>query len=967
MEVDPDLIHPKWGHKQAAKKDAGDRKPPAKTKQASSKENKQQAARQPQQETHGKKQGKQPQPQDPTFNILKTPYGTGNMKITGSKHASRMSRGGSNMIYFDRHLGNGESLSLRVESFGEPETVNMVFGVTTCNAVSVSTHTCHIKSFCKNDGRPCGGRSLTCSLDRSVRGSETLSFKKVPEGIEFLADGFLVTQFKDKESIFKHKKAFPFVALTGDVAAISVVDPSLVRRSPAFEQPTRSRNQSERTSVSESPLTLPSAPTLVPKQQGSKAPAAAKQSNGKVTPLEAEFEEIQTKKKKKLPDDCRYTFLKTSHMASHLELQEKNRLVVRKTTDVTQLNAVYLNRELTSDRRLVLQIEKVNNTIDSSKCFTIGVTTCDAEQVKLFSCHARASCFKTECKGFSASFNILKCKNNSSPGTLVVLERRESGIFVGAGDWFRTPMPDAAHLFISKRAYPFVHLNGTVVALKIIEDPERFSAQVPVVARPLAASVPRTNSLSPPLQPLIKQFVVPFYAENNMRLSNNQQTVTRDDYQGPRMVTINSSIEVGDRLALVVESTTSESDAALAFQLALTVCDLSSSAKIKQHGPGTCSENGCGGRYIMKPLPCFACTGSRVLVERKPFLVNVTIDNASGVKQIVMETGGMSDALPLFPYLVLSGTVDSIRIACEEPAADAAVAALPPLVSQLQQLAAPFEYEQELEGEQLYGLSTDSPEEVWQQDVLPTSHPLLHSLQTDKMMQYLPQELKKPNVPPMTNEYSYILNSFDDYHRKEEKDRSTPTEWDDLSVSLGSEAAVGAHPGTRQQSVSSDSSSSNGSNKVAVEAAPPVLRERKWYGNMFVSFKGGVMTRVGEVGNSCCLFGESLSVGQGIRFRVTQVDTRLTGSVAFGLTKLPLVQVDLEEIPTESSRGDWFLQNDVLPVVLFDEEIQIRRSESAVSLERSGVQETLFSISAGDRVYPFLRFNGAISQLRLLT
>ena len=152
-------------------------------------------------------------------------YANYDMIVTGGTQVKRTTGSGSNIVYFDRCLSIGDTLCLRVDSFSQTEALNLIFGITTCDTRSISKHRNHIKSFCTNDGRPCGGNSMICRLDRKVRGAETISFKKVAEGIHFLSDGFLVMQFRDLKNLFRRSLAYPFIALTGDVTAVSIIDP----------------------------------------------------------------------------------------------------------------------------------------------------------------------------------------------------------------------------------------------------------------------------------------------------------------------------------------------------------------------------------------------------------------------------------------------------------------------------------------------------------------------------------------------------------------------------------------------------------------------------------------------------------------------------------------------------------------------------------------------------------------------
>ena len=1005
MEIDPDLVHPKWGPTKLKKKEQikAKAKAPAAAEAAQPKSAKAAIDQKP------KKAGNETASKP--FAFLKTPYSNDNVIITDLKQVTRVNPDGFNIVYFNRNMGN-DTLSLRVESFSEPEAVNMTFGITTCTVAAISAHKFHVKSFCTNDGRPCGGRSLTCKLDRKVRGAMIISFKKVPEGVNFLSDGFLVHQFKDKESIFKHKQAFPFIALTGDVESVRIVDPAESGPLPPLSK--RSRKDSVLSTLStgaESPLTVveKKVPVVSHPPPGLGAMAAKAVAKGDSVSDHKDpddsglFEEIQSKKKKKptAVNEDRFTFVRLPY-TDNIEIKEKNRLVVRKTYSPEQLNAVYFSRELSTDRRLAIQVERLSSTIPTTNCFNIGITTCDPDTVKRFDCHGYRTCWvKSECGGLSTSFSIFKCKNNSQPGTIVTLERRDSSVLVGAGDWFRTQLTDNMSLFKDRSVYPFIVLNGSVSSIKIIEDPERFSAPLPVIPRPL---VPVTNQNGdgapipvPAVAPVISQFVVPALALSNMQLTNNKRTVTRVDVKGSRIVFLNHPLEIGQEFAMRVEKSDVVHVSSCSFMLGLTTCNLSSMEKIRQHGAVTCADGSCGGQSLMRTISNFADAGTIVRVERKPVSIIVTLSKGSEERGVAIDMGKVPNVRYFYPYLLLSGNAVSVRLVdkrhslvmpqkpeAAEPLAPADISPSDPSPS----------FERDPRCDVMPAFATRIRQSLESPPISPTPSEAGASLSPFVME-------PKPNYPGV-NGYPESLMSYD---LENCEDCNTPTDWDQSSDSneypvsspvLKSLSGPPAPAPVPRKQTAFPFFKAVPAAKVSNQLAPcrtptPVPRvnanrtaslfiPRKWYSNANVRHFDDMITRLRSPSGRNYIFSNEMRVNEKITFKVSEVEEHLfDGSLLFGLTTTPILQIDFSSLPADARQWNvhpdhnirWFTSHNLYNTVGICDGLTLIRRDSGIFLsldsDEDGAVEIIPNISASGVVYPFFLMSGCVRSLQLDT
>jgi hypothetical protein len=150
-------------------------------------------------------------------------------------------------------------------------------------------------------------------------------------------------------------------------------------------------------------------------------------------------------------------------------------------------------------------------------------------------------------------------------------------------------------------------------------------------------------------------------------------------------------------------------------------------------------------------------------------------------------------------------------------------------------------------------------------------------------------------------------------------------------------------------------------------STPSATSTRKWFNNVTITYKNSKLLRFGDANSISTVLSDKFPSGDFLTFRVTQIDTRFTGSISFGVTTLPLVMIDVDEIP-EKSNDKWFIATNILPVICTDDTFRIHRTDTDVRLA-SRDNETLsclFQIPSGMKVSPFFRFDGAIRELLMI-
>lgn len=159
---------------------------------------------------------------------------------------------------------------------------------------------------------------------------------------------------------------------------------------------------------------------------------------------------------------------------------------------------------------------------------------------------------------------------------------------------------------------------------------------------------------------------------------------------------------------------------------------------------------------------------------------------------------------------------------------------------------------------------------------------------------------------------------------------------------------------------------SKGSSIVTIPSEASKSGTRKWFSNVAVTCKNSKMVRTEDPDSNSCIFCDQFASGDEIRFQVMKVITKFTGSIAFGVTRMPLVLIDIDAVP-KGSDDDWSISPDILPVISLGDEICIKRLDSAVVMRAGDGEEfTLFALPSKFKVFPFFRFDGAINELRII-
>lgn len=193
-----------------------------------------------------------------------------------------------------------------------------------------------------------------------------------------------------------------------------------------------------------------------------------------------------------------------------------------------------------------------------------------------------------------------------------------------------------------------------------------------------SAPFPLTTT-SPPFK-----FVLPIHSEN-IRVSHNDRLIERkSDFhtRGENVVHLSRPLGVGQRLCLRIGPSTRKKQSSPAFQIGFTLCDLTDQFKIQEHLQSCGRHAVCKHSFAQTVAP-FATTGSLVVVERTDRSIEILVQNGCEERKYGMKfsTGPKEEADYIspnrvyYPFVVLSGNAESLRIVCpdQDPESEAGI------------------------------------------------------------------------------------------------------------------------------------------------------------------------------------------------------------------------------------------------------------------------------------------------------
>ena len=206
----------------------------------------------------------QPQAQiSDTYRFFKPSYKLPLVQLSDQlKTASRKTSIGPPITFFDRPLEQGVRLTLCVkqETVNPANTWSFLFGVSTCDLAAVDKYECHAKTMCCPPAK-CQGISYFHYVPISVHVGHVVHFERTQNELRttfMAADGSLHSQSHNIAKHLSNKKASPFIKLSGNADAVTIID----------------SNQSHQVLPLRQPLSL-KLPTLIPPLSHSISTSAA--------------------------------------------------------------------------------------------------------------------------------------------------------------------------------------------------------------------------------------------------------------------------------------------------------------------------------------------------------------------------------------------------------------------------------------------------------------------------------------------------------------------------------------------------------------------------------------------------------------------------------------------------------------------------------------------------------------------
>jgi hypothetical protein len=343
-------------------------------------------------ETNGGKEG---------IRFLLTPYPNGNMEITADRRSVvRKNNFGPRIVYFDQGLDVDDQMTIIVGKWpAMASDQKLEFGITTCDIEKITKYKTHVKSVCDHDGRPCGGRSLTCKIIRNdLRAGSMIHIIRARDPVlEIIFDDGQFIQVRDPKNIFKKKTAFPFLMLTGDVVCVHIMDNMTAPGKTNLYQHVNSKRSKKKARNKSGDDT----DTHTTTSSAASVKSASNQSLADSSLLTSNHSDGSDAEETISLSSNDLFFMATAYPNDTIKIASP--YVVRRKSLFPGF--VYFNRCLEVGDEINLRVKKVINCKEKFS-FKMGFTTCSFESIFSNDCHANMLCEENLCGGQSFLIDV---------------------------------------------------------------------------------------------------------------------------------------------------------------------------------------------------------------------------------------------------------------------------------------------------------------------------------------------------------------------------------------------------------------------------------------------------------------------------------------------------------------------------------------------------------------------------------
>lgn len=872
---------------------------------------------------------------------------------------------GENIAHLSDALGVGEELVLRVERTTERRGLSapsFQLGFTMCDLThphKIQTHrqSCGRNTVCQKSFAQTVAQFASTGSVVTVRRTDKsidIEVRKDREKRKY-AMKFSTLPKEDAAYISPKRIYYPFVVLSGMAESVRILNHLLPVQ--MVDQPTYSNGHSYGSGGS--PTTSESgiretAERLIQSLVESPAKAVSRVRRPAPRPPCSWASLLQTDTPfTETTRITHYRFYPAAYAGNNLNVLKEGKGVKIKSQSGNRL--AYISRPFTSDLILAFKVEKeIPSYLMCSHSFVVGFTTCDKDTVLMHPNHTAGFCNSSRpCAGTCGYHSI---PSNAHAGSIVHIERKSECIKItitGKQSW-RIETLRIPEAFVDVDVYPLIEMSGAAEEIsiadvssvpapnvsKVTTSNPRFAMSMPRNEAHFSSAADHEDEDEDGKDEKIMFWRLP-YAGNGIKISENNMKVWRTARFGARHVFFTREIEIGMSIVLKVTQGGGKL-APFRFEFGFTSCSKKAVKLGKVHMVDICSRSGCRGMSHTVGLKYIPDVVSTITITRKVDLF--VIDAGKGVHHrrfFKHLPDGYTPDDRWFPLLTLTGDVDAVEIVDSWSRPVARRTSSPPLPC---------------ESDPVTQIETQSPRGGNGPSLpLPPVPQTLSkkSAKFDDSFERMPVSLpsssrviKRPPVTSITVDRNGGSSDF---------------------VALISSGDV------RQQSDYSHRSVSPVSRVSPPSPHPQEIERssyrrfsrRKWFSNPVVVFHDPLISRMDESPDAkSYIFSAKLMPCEKIGFRMIQTSIQ-KAKVVFGVTTVPLLTVDVSELPGDAAQlttwSDWFVYPHLATCVGVSDGLIVTRTHSGISLmlphDPDSEHQIISGIHASATVFPFFQFS----------
>lgn len=565
----------------------------------------------------------------------------------GNKSVERIGSMRGNLVYFSDRFEREDKITFEIErvDLGSVAEHSFTFGFTCSDEEIRNSDAARLNTSCKPTLN-CDGRSCKMEIKRLKTVGDTVTFKRSRKGfIIFHCNDepinpmlFKLDGTEEKQQL-QNCDLWPFVKLNGNVSSIKIVQ--LI--DGEFSSPASLSN---------------------------KVVSATKATTKGYTFLTMKYPNIL------LRNGNRSAIRINSMQYDYVNVVLRNDYGSAIRIDYMQDNYVYISDSFQRGDKITIEFGSVDLDIDAEHIFTLGFTTCSAEQIRNSeTTHLTMNCNPSlGCEGRSGN---MKIQSKHTVGNRVTFERSRKGFITFHCKPQNIPMPflldgKETHKLEECDLWPFAQLNGTVSSIKIVE-----------IINAVTGGTDTVNTISDTTHAISSQYsagdCINETSENkflqlqesypHIMVKSEGKVAERKISLGKNLVYMLKKLELGDKIAFEVEKVQT-GEFRCSFTFGVTTCSpdqvkLHANDHVQEH---CTSRSECRGNNSRVYIYNASKIGIKITFERR--ICGSIFFRLNGGKvnemKFFVPTGSKSsfefNTAVIWPFIQFNGSVLQIKI-----------------------------------------------------------------------------------------------------------------------------------------------------------------------------------------------------------------------------------------------------------------------------------------------------------------